>query len=135
MCRSSLLFRGVCINKKWVKDFRRVIGFEDQNGANLLQITIATKNLDIALEASKCHLENAEDDVPVLFIYSMWNYTGLLGWKNDDDKFTPYKHDQEEIIMDGVIFYILAVQDNFEITNEHASLQQYNGKKITIIYC
>jgi len=50
MCRSFLLFRGALMEDEWIYDWKEEIG----ELLNLHGITSASKNMDVALNFSKC---------------------------------------------------------------------------------
>lgn len=52
MCKSFLLLRGALMNKDWIIDWKNKIG---KDFIKLQGYTNTTKNLDFALEFSKCH--------------------------------------------------------------------------------
>jgi len=87
MCKSFLLFRGALMKDRCVTDWRRKIDDED---FNLKGITSTNKDLDVALGYSKCHTDYADDQQPVLFVFSMWNYFGFQGFRLNHKRYSMY---------------------------------------------
>ena len=123
MCRSFLLFRGALMNKEWIEDWRQVIGHQM---INLHGNTSTSKNLDVALGFSKCHNNHEENQLPVLFIYSINNFYGFKGFRLNDKRFSVYPEEQEFLLMEGFKVFVLDVQYGFKISNKF--LARYNNK-------
>ena len=119
------------MNQVWIEDWRKEIG---QDYINLKGITNTTKNLDIAMDYSKCHTDFWNHTTPVVFVISIWNNSGFKGFRLTDKRFSVYPEEQEVLLMEGFPVYVLDIQDGFEIENKNEQLKKYDGKKITIIY-
>lgn len=119
------------MNTDWIEDWRKQIG---KNEIDLHGIMNTSKNLEVALNYTKCHTEYAAEQQPVLFVYSIRNYNHFSGFRLNDKRFTPYPEEEEYLLMDGFWIYVLDVEDNYEIVNKHKAFQKFNGKKITVVY-
>ena len=78
--------------------------------------------------------ERDSDDKCVLFVLLMKNYQGYIGFRLDNELYTPYPHEQEYLLSEGNDIHILDVEE-YRIRNETPELKdEYNNKLITIIY-
>ena len=46
--------------------------------------------------------------------------------------YSAYPHEQEHLLMEGTRVWVLAIEHDVKIVNEH--LPQYNAKTVTIVY-
>jgi len=53
----------------------------------------------------------------------------------EDDRYTAYSYEQEYLLIEGFNLYLLDIEHDFTIQNKHNSLQRFDKKVITIIYC
>ena len=52
-----------------------------------------------------------------------------------DKRFSAYSADEQEfLLMEGIMVYVLDIEEGFEIRNDLEDLQKYHGNKITVIY-
>ena len=89
---------------EWIEDWRSKI---DQK-INLNGITSATKNLEVALEFSKCERATKDDQKSVLFVYSITNYNGFHGFRLND-KYTPFPNEHEYLLTEKFPIYVLGI--------------------------
>ena len=109
MCRSFLLFRGALLNKDWINDWKNEIG----KPLKLQGTTSTYKNFEYALELSKCTSYNTFLHTPVLFVYSIRNYTGFQGFRLSDKRYSVYPSEQEYLLVEGLVVYVLDVEEDF----------------------
>ena len=64
----------------------------------------------------------------------MRNYSGFAGFRNTDERFTAYTHEQEYLLVEGLKVYVLDVEPNVEFINTRAGLGRWNGAKVTVVY-
>jgi len=84
---SFLLFRGALMTQDSINDWSNQIG---QEYVHLSGTTNTSKNLEIALEDSKCNRKYEDGKQAVLFVYSITNYEGFQGFRLNDDRYTPF---------------------------------------------
>ena len=126
-----MLFKGATMKKKWLHDLCKNIGKKVRmNGS-----TTILKNLVTALNYSKC----AEDKInknlkPVLFVYLIKNFKHFYGFRLNNQNYSAYPQEQEYLFMEGMSAWILNVEDDVVIKNEHPHVQKFNGKPVTIVY-
>jgi len=107
MCRSFLLFRGALMQKEWINPWRKVVG---EDAISLPGGSTSTsQNLDVALGFSKCHTKYTKKQQPVLFIYSIHNCGGFMGFRMTDKRYSMYPSEQEVLLMEGFGVYVLDV--------------------------
>ena len=94
--------------------------------------TSTSKNLDVALNYSKCAEVYEPHQQPVLIVTSIFNKNGFYGFRMSDKRFSVYPYEQEYLLMEGFEVYVLGIQDKFKISNKY--LPQYDNKVISIIY-
>ena len=51
-----------------------------------------------------------------------------------DSRFSAYPSEQEYLLMEGFVVYVLDVEDGFVIKNNNPGVKNYNGRNITLIY-
>lgn len=51
-----------------------------------------------------------------------------------DERYTVFPNEQEYLFFEGMGFYIVDIDDDFEIKNKNKMMKKYNGKKVTVIY-
>lgn len=119
------------MDSDWIEGWREEVG---EVFINLHSSTSTSKNLEVALDFSKCHTDYSNLQTPVLFVISVLNYTGFKGFRLNDKRYSVYPEEQEVLLMEGFTVYVLEVEEGFEICNKHSAVQKYDGKKITVIY-
>ena len=117
------------MNKEWIEDWRDEVGKEY---IKLHGSTSTSKNLDVALGFSQCHKDFSSHQQPVLFVYSIRNYEGFDGFRLNSKRYSVYPGEQEYLLMEGFIVYVLGIEDKFTIKNKF--LAKYNSKTVTVIY-
>jgi len=110
---SFLLFRGALMNKEWIKDWVHLS--LEGNSIKLTGITSTSKNLEVALDISKCDTKYEDHQQPVLFVYCVRNYDGFRGFRMNNSKFTAYPQEQEYLLMEGFQIYVAEVENDFLI--------------------
>jgi len=130
MSGSFLVFRGVLMKQTWLKDWKRKAGGAD---IGLHGTTSVSRNLEIALELSKCDTNKDNNMIPVLFVYTIRNYKGFSGFRNNDGRYSAFPCEQEYLLIEGTKIYILSIQENFVIESNYNL--RFNGNKLTVIYC
>ena len=119
------------IEKDWIEDWKKELGKKGFDCSKLHGEWMSTKNLDLALDMSKCHTDYLEHQQPVLFVISARNYEGFHGIKLNDKRFTPFPQERAYFISDALTCYILRIEE-FTIQNEY--IPKYDRKKIMVIY-
>ena len=81
------------MNNEWIEDWRREIGKTGNDTTCLNGQTSTTKNLDVALNYSKCHTDyffESVNQTPVLFVFSILNWVGFEGFRMNQTRYTMY---------------------------------------------
>ena len=71
---------------------------------------------------------------PVIFVFAIQNYFKFNGISISSEAYSSYPREQEVILQEGMDMFVLSVERNFLIKNEHPCFEQYNGQKVDIGY-
>ena len=114
------------MNNEWIEDWRK------KEELLIPGCTSTSKNLDVALGFSQCKKDYPADKQPVLFIFAIRNIDGFNGFRLNSKRYSVYPEEQEFLLMEGFMVYILGIEDKMKISNKF--LTNYNDKTVTIIY-
>ena len=97
------------MQKQWIEDWREQIG----NNILLHGTTSTSRNLEVALDYSKCDKKYRDDQQAVLFIYHVVNnYYGTCAFRMTDERFTAFPYEQEFLLVEGIKVRVLDIEDN-----------------------
>ncbi len=128
MAGCFLLFRGVQMKVQWLKPWLKIVG----SHVNIPGYASCSQNLKIALGFATGNPK--PEYTSVLFVISSQNYTAPDGVRMNNEAYTSYPVESEILLMEGCYFYVLAVEKNVIIDNNHPDFEDFNGKSITILH-
>ena len=92
--RSFLLFRGATLKEAWIKDWKAEVG----NNVCLPGNTSTSEIIDVALRFAR---PNQADDIPVLFVYYVWNFINYSGFRLNDERYSAFPDECEHLLPEG----------------------------------
>lgn len=141
-----LLFRGVRMKKEWIDPYEQNITFKHPRHTkadgfatglpylvNLRGYTSCSLELEVAFSFAFQGQEETEY-LPTIFIFSAYNNNGSPGIRLNSEAYTAYPHEGEIVLGEGRPIWILQIQRDHLIQNEHPGFSSYNGKKVTLIH-
>ncbi len=124
------MFRGVAMKPEWLEPWIEKVG------ANCVCIpgnTSCSQNLRVAIGfAIPEHPK--PDFTSVLFVISCKNYESPAGIRMNNEAYTSFPVEREILLVEGCGVWVLEVEENVIIDNNHADFSRYNGKVITIVH-
>ena len=91
-----------------------------------------SKSLKVALQFATGDIK--EGNKAVLFVFAIRNAESINGMQMTNSGYSAYPSEQEILLMEGFSCYVLGVEEDVLIVNDHPSFKDVNQKKITIIY-
>jgi len=132
--KTFLVYSGTLLNEFQILNWKELMTKHSKGMASLNGLTKTTRSLDFALEQTQCTTSNDSKLKPVLFVYSIGNKNGFNGFRLVDNRYTPFPHEQEYLMMEGYYIYVLDIVENFQVVNTNGEMIKYNNKKITVVY-
>ena len=127
------------MENQWVEDWREGLGNYD---FCLHGTTSTSRNLEVALDYSKCHKKYDNGKTPVLFVFNQSNIYGFTGFRMTDERYTPFPYEQEVLLEEGKSVKVIGVDDGLLIKNniktsnyKDEDIRRFNNKTVTVIYC
>ena len=110
-----MLFKGVVFDKKWVTRYHNRVG----TWVKFPGLVSVSKNLKIALNFAQCDQEPLPDGkTPVVFIILVRNYYSFEGLTLASPMAAAFSQDDDYILKEGIEYFVLSVQKDFEIRNK-----------------
>lgn len=91
-------------------------------------------NPEVALRYATCTQEEQDSGLcPVIFIFLIQNMMKFAGFRMDKPHFSSHYDDDEVLLMDNQMMFVVKVHDYIYKTMM-PTLKQYNEKKYTVIH-
>ncbi len=129
-----LLWRGPIMKSEWVlpyeqNTFNHVFKKGDNKGkplyVHLPGNQSCSQNLKVALRFAIGNRK--EDYISTLFVISCQNYCSPDGFRMNNEAYTAYPSEREILLRDGCPVFVLALEKDIVINNQHTAFNTYNG--------
>lgn len=124
------MFRGAKGNSESISNYQNVI----MQKVRLPGCSSCSQDLSIGLDYAFKNSTNNLYDKSILFVISCQNYDSFPGIRLNHKNYTLYPHEEEILLCEGCEVWVLDVEVDIKIENEHESFSNFNGKTVTIIH-
>ena len=97
------------MKEEWLNDWKNACG----SNVCLPGNTSTSEIIDIALRFAK---PNEEDELPVLFIFYVWNFQNYSGFRLNDERYSAFPNECEHLLPEGQQICVEEYEE-IEITN------------------